>query len=95
MCAHLHGKLLNVSELGQSLNRSRTAIANHLDILEDSFVIRRLQPWFENIGKRQWKSPKLYLRDSGVLHTLLGLPDDAALSLHPSVGASWEGFVLE
>lgn len=95
MCAHLHGKLLNISELGQSLNRSRTAIANHLDILEDSFVIRRLQPWIENIGKRQRKSPKLYIRDSGVLHALLGIPDDAALSLHPSVGASWEGFVLE
>lgn len=95
MCAHLHGRLLNVSELGQSLDRSRTAIGNHLDILEDAFVIRRLQPWFENIGKRQRKSPKLYLRDSGLLHALLGIPDDVALNLHPSVGASWEGFVLE
>ncbi len=95
MCAHLHGKLLNLSELGQSLDRSRTAIGNHLDILEDAFVIRRLQPWFENIGKRQRKSPKLYLRDSGLLHALLGIPDDAALRLHPSVGASWEGFVME
>jgi len=95
MCAHLHGRLLNVSELGQSLGRSRTAIGNHIDILEDAFVIRRLQPWFENIGKRQRKSPKLYLRDSGLLHALLGIPDDAALNLHPSVGASWEGFVME
>lgn len=95
MCAHLHGRLLNLSELGQSLDRSRTAIGNHLDILEDAFVIRRLQPWFENIGKRQRKSPKLYLRDSGLLHALLGIPDDAALNLHPSVGASWEGFVME
>jgi predicted AAA+ superfamily ATPase len=95
MCAHLHGRLLNVSELGQSLGRTRAAVGSHLDILEEAFVIRRLQPWFENIGKRQRKSPKLYIRDSGVLHALLGIPDDAALSLHPSVGASWEGFVLE
>ena len=95
MCAHLHGRLLNVSELGQSLGRTRAAVASHLDILEEAFVIRRLQPWFENIGKRQRKSPKLYVRDSGLLHALLGIRDEAALLLHPSVGASWEGFVLE
>jgi hypothetical protein len=95
MCAHLHSRLLNVSELGQSLDRSRTAIANHLDILEDAFVIRRLQPWFENLGKRQRKSPKIYVRDSGLLHALLSIPSHTHLCLHPSVGASWEGFVLE
>ena len=95
MCAHLHGRLLNVSELGQSLGRSRTAMSTHLDILEDSFVIRRLQPWFENIGKRQRKSPKIYIRDCGLLHALLGIRNEAALHMHPAVGASWEGFVLE
>jgi uncharacterized protein len=95
MCAHLHGRLLNVSELGQSLGRTRAAIASHLDILEEAFVIRRLQPWFENLGKRQRKSPKLYIRDSGLLHALLGIRDEAGLRLHPSAGASWEGFVLE
>jgi predicted AAA+ superfamily ATPase len=95
MCAHLHGRLLNVSELAQSLGRSRTAVSGHLDILEDSFMIRRLQPWFENIGKRQRKSPKLFIRDCGLLHALLGIRDEAALHLHPAVGASWEGFVLE
>lgn len=95
MCAHLHGRLLNVSELGQSLGRSRSAVDNHLDILEEAFVIRRLQPWFENIGKRQRKSPKLYIRDSGLLHTLLGIRGEADLRLHPSIGASWEGFILE
>jgi predicted AAA+ superfamily ATPase len=95
MCAHLHGRLLNVSELGQSLGRTRAAVGSHLDILEEAFVIRRLQPWFENIGKRQRKSPKLYIRDSGLLHALLGIRDEAALRLHPSAGASWEGFVLE
>jgi predicted AAA+ superfamily ATPase len=95
MCAHLHSSLLNVSGLGQSLDRSRTAITHHLDILEDAFVIRRLQPWFENLGKRQRKSPKIYLRDSGLLHALLGIPSEEDLRLHPSAGASWEGFVLE
>lgn len=95
MCAHLQGRLLNVSELGQSLGRTRAAVGSHLDILEEAFVIRRLQPWFENIGKRQRKSPKLYIRDSGLLHALLGIRDEAGLRLHPSAGASWEGFILE
>ncbi len=95
MCAHLHGRLLNLSELGQSLGRTRSAVGNHLDILEDAFVIRRLQPWFENIGKRQRKSPKLYIRDSGLLHALLGIRNEADLRLHPSSGVSWEGFILE
>ncbi len=95
MCAHLHGGLLNLSQLGRSLGRSHNSISSHLDILEESFVIRRLQPWHENLGKRQRKSPKLYIRDSGLLHALLGIPDGAALRLHPSAGASWEGFVLE
>lgn len=95
MSAHLQGRLLNISELGQSLGRTRAAVSSHLDILEESFVIRRLQPWFENIGKRQRKSPKLYIRDSGLLHTLLGIRDEPALRMHPSSGASWDGFILE
>jgi predicted AAA+ superfamily ATPase len=95
MCAHLHGRLLNLSELGRSLGRGHTTVGNQLDILEEAFVLRRLQPWHENIGKRQRKSPKLYLRDSGLLHALLGIREAAALHLHPAAGASWEGFVLE
>jgi len=95
MCAHLHGRLLNLSELGRALGRRHPTVGHHLDILEEAFVLRRLQPWHENIGKRQRKSPKLYLRDSGLLHALLGIRDAAALHLHPAAGASWEGFVLE
>ncbi len=95
MCAHLHGELLNLSQLGRSLGRSHNSVASHLDILEESFVLRRLQPWHENLAKRQRKSPKIYIRDSGLLHVLLGIRDGPALRLHPSAGASWEGFVLE
>ena len=95
MCAHLHGRLLNNSELAQALGRQRAAVTAQLDILEEAFVVRRLQPWFENIGKRQRKSPKLYIRDCGLLHALLGIQDAAGLRLHPSAGASWAGFVLE
>ena len=95
MCAHLHGSLLNVYELAQSLGHIRAALTDQLDILETSFVLRRLQPWFENIGKRQRKSPKLYIRDSGLLHVLLGIHEESKLWLYPSAEASWEGFVLE
>ena len=95
MCAHLHGQLLNLSQLGRSLGRSHSSVGSHLDILEDAFVLRRLQPWYENLGKRQRKSPKLYLRDSGLLHALLGIREPETLRVHPSAGASWEGFVLE
>lgn len=95
MVSHLHGKLLNLSDLGRSLGRSQTAVGHHLDILEDAFMIRRLRPWHENIGKRQRRASKIYLRDSGLLHALLGIREINALRTNPGVGASWEGFLLE
>ncbi len=95
MTAHWHGQLLNLSELGRSLSVTHSTVRRHLDILEQSYVVRCLQPWHENLGKRQRKSPKLYIRDSGLLHALLGLRDAASIRLHPKAGASWEGFAIE
>ena len=95
MCAHLQGQLLNLSELGRALSVSHSTVRRHLDILEQSYVIRLLQPWYENLGKRQRKSPKLYIRDPGVLHALLGIRTTETLQVHPKVGASWEGFAME
>lgn len=95
MVAHYHGQIWNASEIGRSLGEAHTTVKRHLDILTAAFVMRQLPPWFENIGKRQVKSPKVYLRDSGVLHELLGIGSFAALEAHPKLGASWEGFALE
>ena len=95
MLAHYHGQLVNFSELGRSFGAADTTIRRYLDILEATFMIRLLQPWHENVSKRQVKAPKLYLRDSGLFHTLMGIPDHAALSRHPKLGASWEGFAIE
>lgn len=95
MLAHYHGQLVNFSELGRSFGAADTTIRRYLDILEATFMIRLLQPWHENVSKRQVKAPKLYLRDSGLFHTLMGIPDHAALTRHPKLGASWEGFALE
>ena len=95
MIAHYHGQIWNASEIGRSLGEAHTTVKRHLDILCGAFVIRQLPPWFENIAKRQVKSPKVYLRDTGLLHELLGIPSFAALEAHPKLGASWEGFVLE
>ena len=95
MVAHHHGQIWNASEIGRSLGEAHTTVKRHLDILCGAFVMRQLPPWFENIGKRQVKSPKVYLRDSGLLHELLGVPAFAALEAHPKIGASWEGFALE
>jgi predicted AAA+ superfamily ATPase len=95
MVAHHHGQIWNASEIGRSLGEAHTTVRRHLDVLSGAFVMRQLQPWFENIGKRQVKSPKVYVRDSGLLHELLGLPDFRALEAHPKLGASWEGFALE
>ena len=74
---------------------SDKTIRSYLDILSDTYMVRQLQPWYENIAKRQVKAPKIYLRDSGLLHSLLDLPDLHTLFSHPQVGASWEGFALE
>lgn len=95
MVAHYHGQICNASEIGRSLGESHTTVKRHLDILCGALVMRQLPPWFENIAKRQVKSPKVYLRDSGLLHSLLGIPSFAALEAHPKLGASWEGVALE
>ncbi|MBI2947258.1 MAG: ATP-binding protein [Verrucomicrobia bacterium] len=95
MVAHYHGQIWNASEIGRSLGEAHTTVKRHLDILCGAFVMRQLPPWFENLGKRQVKSPKVYLRDSGLLHELLGIASFVALEAHPKLGASWEGFALE
>ncbi len=95
MLTHVHGNILNTAELAASLGYSDTTIKRYLDILVGTFMIRRLSPWFENINKRQVKTPKIYFRDSGVLHALMGLADFNALNTHPKLGASWEGIALE
>jgi uncharacterized protein len=95
MVAHCHGQIWNASEISRSLGEAHTTVKRHLDILTGALVMRQLAPWFENLGKRQVKSPKIYLRDSGLLHSLLGISSFAALEAHPKLGASWEGFALE
>jgi uncharacterized protein len=95
MLAHLHGQQLNVSMLANSLGVSAAIINKHLDLLEGSFVIRRLQPYFVNVGKRLTKSPKCYIRDSGLVHHLLRVADLEQLYGNPAIGASWEGYVIE
>ena len=95
MLAHYHGKTWNASALGRSMGLSDKTVRSYLDILTGTFMVRQLQPWHENIGKRQVKAPKIYIRDSGILHSLLSLSDLHSLSGHPEAGASWEGFTLE
>ncbi|MBI4956688.1 MAG: ATP-binding protein [Myxococcales bacterium] len=95
MLAHTHGQVLNLSELGRAFGATHKTVAHYVDILSQTFMVRQLQPWFENIGKRQVKAPKLYFRDSGLLHALIGITSRHALAVHPRVGASWEGFALE
>jgi len=95
MLAHYHGQTWNASELGRSLDLSDKTARSYLDILTGTFMIRQLQPWHENISKRQVKAPKIYLRDSGILHGLLNLPDSQTLHGYARVGASWEGFAIE
>lgn len=95
MLAHYHGQTFNASEIGKSLGVADTTVKRYLDILTGTFMVRRLQPWFENLSKRQVKTPKIYFRDSGVLHHLIGIPDMAAMVVHPRLGSSWEGFALE
>ena len=95
MLAHGHGQLWNASVVGRSMGMSDKTMRGYLDTLTQTFMIRQLQPWFENLGKRQVKAPKIYLRDTGLLHHLLGLGTATDLAGHPQVGASWEGFALE
>jgi uncharacterized protein len=95
MLAHYHGQIWNASEFARSFGVADNTVRNYLDILSSAFVVRQLQPWYENLKKRQVKSPKVYLADSGLLHALLGLKHVAHVEAYPKLGASWEGFVIE
>ncbi len=95
MLAAVHGQVWNASQVGQSLGLSYKTVNHYLDFLEGAFLIRRLQPYQANIRKRLVKSPKVYWRDSGLLHALLNVPDERSLLNQPWVGASWEGYVIE
>lgn len=95
MLGHFHGQVWNAAEPARSLGISETSIRRYLDILEGVFMVRVLQPWYTNLGKRQIKSPKIYFRDSGLLHYLLGIRSRLDLETHPKSGASWEGYAIE
>lgn len=95
MLTHVHGQMLNLNQLAVSLGVSSHTIRHYLDILAGTFMVRILLPWFENIGKRQIKTPKLFFRDSGLLLTLLGINNESMLIHHPASGSIWEGFALE
>jgi len=95
MLAHYHGQIMNASELAASMGVSNKTITNYVDLLSGTFMVRRLQPWYENIGKRQVKSPKIYVRDAGILGALLGLGNPDGLHTLPKLGAMWEGFAIE
>jgi uncharacterized protein len=95
MLAHYHGQVWNASEFGRSFGVADTTVRNYLDLLSSALVVRQLLPWHENISKRQVKAPKVYIADSGLLHTLLNIKSRSDLERHPKIGASWEGFVIE
>ena len=95
MLAHWHGQVWNASEFGRSFGVADTTVRRYLDMLTGALVIRQLQPWHANIKKRQVKAPRIYLRDTGILHALLGIGDLKSLNSHPKSGASWEGLLLE
>ncbi|MFN0052885.1 MAG: ATP-binding protein [Planctomycetales bacterium] len=95
MLAHYHAQIWNGAELARALAVSESTVRRYLDLLTGVFMIRQLPPWHENLGKRQVKAPKVYVRDSGLLHALLGITTPRDLELHPKVGASWEGYAVE
>jgi predicted AAA+ superfamily ATPase len=95
MLAHYHAQTWNASELSRSMGLSDKTVRGYLDILTGAFMVRQLQPWYQNLSKRQVRAPKIYLRDSGLLHSLLNIQDKHDLLGRPKVGASWEGFVIE
>ncbi len=95
MLAHYHGQTLNLSQLAYAMGSKPATVRRYLDLLTGAMMVRQLQPWFANIKKRQVKSPKTYIRDSGLLHELLDIRGEKQLSSHPKVGASWEGFAIE
>jgi predicted AAA+ superfamily ATPase len=95
MLTHFHGQIWNAADPARSLGVNESTVRRYLDWLTQTYMVRQLQPWHENLGKRQVKSPKVYFRDSGLLHTLMGIRSEADLVRHPRMGASWEGFALE
>jgi predicted AAA+ superfamily ATPase len=95
MLAHYHGQTWNAAELARALAVNEATVRHYLDLLTGVFMVRQLPPWHENLGKRQVKAPKVYVRDSGLLHSLLGIADRRDLENHPKVGASWEGYAVE
>lgn len=95
MVAHFHGQVWNAAEFARSLGTGENTARRYLDILTSMFLVRQLQPWFENLGKRQVKAPKVYVRDSGLLHCLTNVESPEVLEAHHKLGASWEGFALE
>jgi len=95
MLAHYHGQIWNAAEPAKSLGLSQPTVRSYLDLMTSAYMIRQLQPWHENLAKRQVKAPKIYVRDSGLLHALLGQRTRRDLLAHPKLGASWEGFVIE
>jgi len=95
MVAHYHGQIWNGAELARALAVNESTVRRYLDLMTGVFMIRQLPPWFENLGKRQVKAPKVYVRDSGLLHSLLGITNQLDLENHPKVGASWEGYAVE
>jgi uncharacterized protein len=95
MLAHYHGQVWNASEIAGSMNVAAVTTKRYLDILSSTFMVRQLQPWHENLGKRQVKAPKVYFRDSGIFHRLMGILSESDLFTHPKLGASWEGYAIE
>ena len=95
MLAHFHGQTWNAADPARSLGVNESTVRRYLDWLTQLYMVRQLQPWFENLGKRQVKAPKLYFHDTGLLHEMLGIASPAELLTHPRSGASWEGFALE
>jgi predicted AAA+ superfamily ATPase len=95
MVAHYHGQIWNSAELARAMSIGESTVRRYLDLMTGVFMVRQLPPWFENLGKRQVKAPKVYVRDTGLLHALLGITNRRDLEYHPKVGASWEGYAVE
>jgi predicted AAA+ superfamily ATPase len=95
MVAHYHGQIWNAADPARALGVNESTVRRYLDLMTGVFMVRQLPPWFENLGKRQVKAPKVYVRDSGLLHALLGLGTQRDLEHHPKLGASWEGYAVE
>lgn len=95
MLTHYHGQIWSAADPARSLGVNESTVRRYLDWLTQTYMVRQLPPWHENIGKRQVKAPKIHFRDSGLLHSLMGVRSEAELRVHPRSGAAWEGFALE